>query len=123
METAHPIENPTPKLGTRHRWLGAVPMFVCFVLIALAPRIIQHFEALFSGTGARATIPILILFSFGRSIQTKPWLFTAFMFAVAWTYFGWVAKDRRRIIWFNGVVLTTWLLGTIFFFVALLSPF
>lgn len=123
MEAAPPIENPSSKPGTRERWTSALPMFICFMLIALAPRIISKFDDMFREMDL-GSLPFLtqVLFSLSSLIRTMPWLFTGFMFAVAWSYFAWIAEDRKRITWFNRVIVLLMALSVGALTIALFLP-
>jgi type II secretory pathway component PulF len=123
METAPLVEDLTPKPATRERWISAIPMFICFVLIALAPRIISKSDEMFHemelGTLPSST---QFLISLSNSIRTMPWFFTAFMFTAAWSYFTWVAESRSRMAWFNRITLLLAALSVGVLVIALFMP-
>ena len=109
-------------LTIRQRWVNAIPIFVLFLLLALALRIIPLFEEMYQEMGIVPGLPILtvLLMDCHNMFVKAPWIFSGFMYVVALSYLTWMTKNKRRVFWFNCVIILVILGG---FFMGLLALF
>lgn len=110
-------------LTIRDRWIGAIPMFLLFMLIAGVFHVSVAFHQMFQEMDL-STLPAIteFVFSMHQLCGRAPWLVTTPMFVIAWIYFSWICKRRiwaQRFGAIMGVLFFIALFGAV---VALFLP-
>jgi hypothetical protein len=100
--SAAPVpENTHPSLSMR--WLGAVPMFTTFaavVWMSSRSHVMQDVCELYR---IDLPLPTKLAFVIRGFMERYYGLMMPGMFAVCWLYFGWAAKNKKRLLWFSSV--------------------
>lgn len=118
-ERTLPARVPT----SRERLLGAVPMFLLFGLMIVAVPLIDSARHAIIAT--RCDLPDLALgaLAWHRLAINYPSVCVLTMVCLSTFYFGWVAKERRRIVAFNIAIYALLWIGTLGLLLGLVLPF
>jgi hypothetical protein len=103
--------------------LGAVPMFLLFGLMIVAVPLVD--DVRYAMMRERCNIPDLALgaFAWHHLVVNYPSVCALIMVSMWTLYFGWVAKERRRIVVFNIAVYALLWIGALGLLLGLVLPF
>lgn len=123
METQSPVPgpqsggtNPDSIPSPLHRWLGAVPLFMIFIVLTWSVSLARRCGALYSRWKVDFPLPTKIALGLTEQMAFYYGLVLPVMFVLCWVYFGWGAKKGSRLVWFN-LFFTIILLMVVFVFV------
>jgi hypothetical protein len=93
-------ELPHPTTVTE-RWLGAVPMFLVFLVIAQTAAYGQLLMDAARNYQTKLSLTTRVTAYWYQNVGHLYFIWMPAMLGCAWVYFAWASKSRRRMIWFN----------------------
>jgi hypothetical protein len=103
--------------------IGAIPLYLLIIFLGVSMLLMEEVSFLWRDIRLDLPLPSLGASSLSKLFVKHPLL--PFMLAVSWIwlYWGWVCKDRRRIFWFNVVVVGLLLFGIVALAFSVITPF
>jgi hypothetical protein len=117
------VSEPQPMLF--HRWLGAVPMLMTFVVAAGIARAMDVMEYVnrIQLMGVELAKPTCAAIFLCQAMQHYYGLGLPAMFGLCWLHFGWAAKRQKRLMWFNILAVLVCVLTALILIGGLFLPY
>jgi hypothetical protein len=109
--------------GALHRWLGAIPLFSTFILMAWAAMNHEHIRSVYVALRVYLPLPTVLALQFTALMNRAYGVWLPLMFAACWLYFGWAAKTRNRLLWFNVFAAAVCIFAAVLLIGGIVLPF
>jgi hypothetical protein len=110
LQTATPPKDIADPPGALHRWLGAVPMFMTFAVIAIGLTRVSWIFDIFRNLRVDLPLPSHLLYGIYKVATPYYGAWPPIMLTVAMAYFGWACKRRSRMMWVSLISLSVFLM-------------
>jgi hypothetical protein len=124
---AIPVEDAehtrNPAVSRRIQIIGALPLGLLVLLVFAAGLSEEEIKPIFRASRVELPPPSILLLQSGRLIYKYPEVVIFFSVGALWAYDKWISHDRRRIFWFNVIVVGIVLFGLVMLAMAVIAPF
>ena len=117
----HEIGSLQPSLF--HRWLGAVPIFMTFVIVGYVSTRAADVSEYYARWRVDLPLPTIAALFLCKAMSQYYGLALPSMFTVCWLYFGWAAKKHNRLMWFNTLAFLVCIITALFLIGGLFLPY
>jgi hypothetical protein len=88
-----------------HRWIAVVPLIATFVLVTWSVHQNLKYADIFKNLRVELPVPARLSVFVSTLLAQNVFVWLPLMLSLCWLHFGWAAKTRKRLLYFNLVLM------------------